>query len=181
MIDLMIPGEHSVPILVTLAIKYLSDCPLALHQLENENIQLKEKKSKQGESKISDFCKMTFSVKMLGQNNNTEVFEWFKQYVVESNLGDNIGHEELCSLLSYGGRIKDEHVTLLINAGLLTRQLIDPNMYWFSIPNIGSILKEQAQQQPRVTKPVVKPQPARRTQSRLQKGVFDLLHHMHED
>ncbi|KAJ0964499.1 hypothetical protein J5N97_025637 [Dioscorea zingiberensis] len=50
MIDLMIPGEDSVPILVTLAIKYLSDCPLALHQLENENIQLKEKKSKQGES-----------------------------------------------------------------------------------------------------------------------------------
>lgn len=34
MIDLMIPGEDSVPILVTLAIKYLSDCPPALKQLE---------------------------------------------------------------------------------------------------------------------------------------------------
>ncbi|XP_047169878.1 serine/threonine-protein kinase 19 isoform X11 [Vigna umbellata] len=31
-----------------------------------------------------------------------------------------------CSLLSLGGK---------------TRQLIDPNMYWFSIPNIGSHLK----------------------------------------
>lgn len=34
MIDLMIPGEDSVPMLVTLAIKYLSDCPFALHHLE---------------------------------------------------------------------------------------------------------------------------------------------------
>lgn len=33
MIDLMIPGEDSVPVLITLAIKYLSDCPAALQQL----------------------------------------------------------------------------------------------------------------------------------------------------
>lgn len=33
MIDLMIPGEDSVPVLVTLAIKYLSDSPAALTQL----------------------------------------------------------------------------------------------------------------------------------------------------
>lgn len=33
MIDLMIPGEDSVPLLMTLAIKYLSDCPPALTQL----------------------------------------------------------------------------------------------------------------------------------------------------
>ena len=32
-IDLMIPGEDSVPVLMTLAIKYLSDCPTALQQL----------------------------------------------------------------------------------------------------------------------------------------------------
>lgn len=33
MIDLMIPGEDSVPVLMSLAIKYLSDCPSALQQL----------------------------------------------------------------------------------------------------------------------------------------------------
>lgn len=33
MIDLMIPGEDSVPVLITLAIKYLSDSPVALQQL----------------------------------------------------------------------------------------------------------------------------------------------------
>lgn len=32
-IDLMIPGEDSVPVLITLAVKYLSDCPAALRQL----------------------------------------------------------------------------------------------------------------------------------------------------
>lgn len=37
--------------------------------------------------------------------------------------------------------MKDEDISLLINAGLLTRQLIDPDMYWFAIPYIGSLLK----------------------------------------
>ncbi|XP_019105347.1 uncharacterized protein LOC104894724 isoform X5 [Beta vulgaris subsp. vulgaris] len=46
-----------------------------------------------------------------------------------------------CSLLSAGGKVKDEQISLLVNAGILTRQLIDPNIYWFAIPNIGSILK----------------------------------------
>ncbi|KAJ0966792.1 hypothetical protein J5N97_023709 [Dioscorea zingiberensis] len=38
---------------------------------------------------------------------------------------------------------------------------------------MAGIAGEQAQQQPKVTKPVVKPQPARRTQSRLQKAIED--------
>nr|GMD69052.1 serine/threonine-protein kinase 19 isoform X3 [Ipomoea batatas] len=50
-----------------------------------------------------------------------------------------------CSLLSLGGKVKEEHVSLLINAGLLTRQLIDPNMYWFAIPNVGPVLKGLSQ------------------------------------
>ncbi|KAH7517392.1 uncharacterized protein LOC107425768 isoform X1 [Ziziphus jujuba] len=72
---------------------------------------------------------------------NLEVFEWFKTHVIGIKLEPSIEHQELCALLSLGGKVKDEHVSLLINAGLLTRQLIDPNMYWFAIPNIGSVLK----------------------------------------
>ncbi|GFY97157.1 cytochrome P450, family 90, subfamily D, polypeptide 1 [Actinidia rufa] len=49
MIDLMIPGEDSVPVLMTLAIKYLSDCPLALQQLTEENLKLKKLKDQLGE------------------------------------------------------------------------------------------------------------------------------------
>lgn len=41
--------------------------------------------------------------------------------------------------------MKDSHISLLINAGILTRQLIDTNMYWFAIPNIGSLLKGLSQ------------------------------------
>lgn len=33
MIDMMIPGEDSVPLLITLAVKFLSDSPHALQQL----------------------------------------------------------------------------------------------------------------------------------------------------
>jgi 3-epi-6-deoxocathasterone 23-monooxygenase len=32
-IDMMIPGEDSVPVLMTLATKYLSECPAVLQQL----------------------------------------------------------------------------------------------------------------------------------------------------
>jgi steroid 3-oxidase len=34
MIDFMIPAEDSVPVLITLAVKYLSECPRPLQQLE---------------------------------------------------------------------------------------------------------------------------------------------------
>ncbi|XP_058770941.1 uncharacterized protein LOC131644453 isoform X1 [Vicia villosa] len=70
-----------------------------------------------------------------------EVFEWFKTHVLDSKLETGIEHLELCSLLSLGGKVKDSHISLLINAGVLIRQLIDPNMYWIAIPNIGSLLK----------------------------------------
>ncbi|XP_057459414.1 3-epi-6-deoxocathasterone 23-monooxygenase CYP90D1-like [Actinidia eriantha] len=49
MIDLMIPGEDSVPVLMTLAVKYLSDCPPALQQLTEENLNLKKLKDQLGE------------------------------------------------------------------------------------------------------------------------------------
>ncbi|XP_021982231.1 serine/threonine-protein kinase 19 isoform X3 [Helianthus annuus] len=69
------------------------------------------------------------------------VFEWFEVHVIHSKPEPCIGHQELLSLLSLGGKVKDEDISLLINAGLLTRQLIDSEMYWFAIPNIGSVLK----------------------------------------
>eukprot|EP00261_Vitis_vinifera_P035681 XP_019076924.1 PREDICTED: serine/threonine-protein kinase 19 homolog isoform X2 [Vitis vinifera] len=50
------------------------------------------------------------------------VFEWFKTHVITSKLEPSIEHQELCSLLSFGGNVKDEHISLLINAGLLGRK-----------------------------------------------------------
>ncbi|KAK8551279.1 hypothetical protein V6N12_039927 [Hibiscus sabdariffa] len=62
MIDMMIPGEDSVPLLMTLAIKYLSDCPPALHQLTEENLKLKRLKAQNGEPLIwSDYLSLPFT------------------------------------------------------------------------------------------------------------------------
>ncbi|KAK8581162.1 hypothetical protein V6N12_071401 [Hibiscus sabdariffa] len=62
MIDMMIPGEDSVPVLMTLAIKYLSDSPAALHQLTEENLKLKRLKAQNGESLIwSDYLSLPFT------------------------------------------------------------------------------------------------------------------------
>ncbi|TXG68635.1 hypothetical protein EZV62_003570 [Acer yangbiense] len=62
MIDMMIPGEDSVPVLMTLAIKYLSDCPAALQQLTEENMKLKRLKDQLGESlSWSDYLSLPFT------------------------------------------------------------------------------------------------------------------------
>ncbi|KAI4331533.1 hypothetical protein MLD38_029718 [Melastoma candidum] len=70
-----------------------------------------------------------------------EAFQWFKLHVLDMRLEPNISHQDLHSLLSLGGRVKEKHISLLINGGVLVRQLIDPDMYWFAIPNVGSLLK----------------------------------------
>uniref|UniRef100_A0A0D9UXX1 Cytochrome P450 90D2 n=1 Tax=Leersia perrieri TaxID=77586 RepID=A0A0D9UXX1_9ORYZ len=62
MIDLMIPAEDSVPVLITLAVKFLSECPLALHQLEEENMQLKRQKTDKGETlQWTDYMSLSFT------------------------------------------------------------------------------------------------------------------------
>ncbi|KAG1335422.1 cytochrome P450 90D2 [Cocos nucifera] len=62
MIDLMIPAEDSVPVLVTLAIKYLSECPPALQYLEEENMNLKKQKSVTGENlQWTDYMSLSFT------------------------------------------------------------------------------------------------------------------------
>jgi len=97
---------------------------------------------------MDDYLKqVAFAIKRSGgkEQDGNEVFEWFERYVVPSKLDVSINQLELCSLLSRGGDVTDKHITLLMNAGLLTRQLIDPNIYWFAIPRIGPILKGLSQ------------------------------------
>ncbi|CAL9180770.1 unnamed protein product [Musa hybrid cultivar] len=62
MIDLMIPAEDSVPVLVTLAVKYLSECPLALQHLEEENTRLEKRRSMLGgELQWADYMSLSFT------------------------------------------------------------------------------------------------------------------------
>ncbi|PHT29405.1 3-epi-6-deoxocathasterone 23-monooxygenase [Capsicum baccatum] len=68
MIDLMIPGEDSVPVLITLAIKYLSDSPVALQQLTEENLTLKRLKEKQRETLVwSDYLSLPFTQNVISE------------------------------------------------------------------------------------------------------------------
>eukprot|EP00252_Welwitschia_mirabilis_P017762 TRINITY_DN3940_c0_g1_i1.p1 TRINITY_DN3940_c0_g1~~TRINITY_DN3940_c0_g1_i1.p1 ORF type:complete len:500 (+),score=57.90 TRINITY_DN3940_c0_g1_i1:230-1729(+) len=61
-IDLMIPGEDSVPMLITLAVKYLSDCPASLQQLREENMKMKQCKKESGQCMTwSDYMSMPFT------------------------------------------------------------------------------------------------------------------------
>ncbi|KAK2983818.1 hypothetical protein RJ640_008494 [Escallonia rubra] len=62
MIDLMIPGEDSVPVLMALTVKYLSDCPAALQQLTEENMKLKKLKDGLGEPLCwNDYLSLPFT------------------------------------------------------------------------------------------------------------------------
>ncbi|KAH9288449.1 hypothetical protein KI387_032566 [Taxus chinensis] len=62
MIDLMIPGEDSVPMLMTLAVQYLTSCPLALQQLQEENMKLKKSKEEKKELVTwSDYMSLPFT------------------------------------------------------------------------------------------------------------------------
>lgn len=69
------------------------------------------------------------------------VFDWFTKHVIPSHVDAGITNEKLVSLLSEGGEVKDSHISLLMNAGILTRQLVDATAYWFAIPNVGFLLK----------------------------------------
>ncbi|KAI5684142.1 hypothetical protein M9H77_05370 [Catharanthus roseus] len=49
LIEMMIPGEETVPTAITLAVKFLSDNPVALARLVEENLELKKRKACSGD------------------------------------------------------------------------------------------------------------------------------------
>ncbi|ONH93255.1 hypothetical protein PRUPE_8G221800 [Prunus persica] len=70
-------------------------------------------------------CQMERVVKRLEEKKDSdilEVFKWFKSHVLDNKLEPSIEHQELCTLLALGGKVKDEHISLLINSGLLGRK-----------------------------------------------------------
>ncbi|KAF3333437.1 cytochrome P450 90D2-like isoform X1 [Carex littledalei] len=82
MVDFMIPAEDSVPVLITLVIKYLSECPRALHQLEDENMKLKNRKLMLGENlSWTDYLSLSFTQDVISESlrmGNVIVSTWRK-------------------------------------------------------------------------------------------------------
>ncbi|KAJ4789130.1 Cytochrome P450 90D2 [Rhynchospora pubera] len=69
MVDFMIPAEDSVPVLITLIIKYLSECPLAFRQMEEENMELKNRKLALGENlDWTDYLSLSFTQDVISES-----------------------------------------------------------------------------------------------------------------
>ncbi|XP_022132598.1 3-epi-6-deoxocathasterone 23-monooxygenase isoform X2 [Momordica charantia] len=67
-IELMIPGEETVPMAMTLAVKFLSDSPVALAQTMEENKELKKQKDSSGEEYTwTDFMSLQFTQNVISE------------------------------------------------------------------------------------------------------------------
>ncbi|XP_057865016.1 uncharacterized protein LOC131072764 isoform X2 [Cryptomeria japonica] len=72
---------------------------------------------------MDDYLQQVEAAKISVQSkhpDDVDVFDWFRSYVLASNLGVSISHSKLCELLSRGGALKDKHISLLINTGILS-------------------------------------------------------------
>ncbi|KAK2990444.1 hypothetical protein RJ640_011192 [Escallonia rubra] len=67
-VEMMIPGEDSVPMVMTLAVKYLSDSPLALARLVDENMELKRNKAGSCEEYAwTDYMSLAFTQNVISE------------------------------------------------------------------------------------------------------------------
>ncbi|CAN0919168.1 3-epi-6-deoxocathasterone 23-monooxygenase CYP90C1 [Linum grandiflorum] len=67
-LEMMIPGEETVPTAMTLAVKFLSDYPLALAQLTEENLVLKRQKQELGEEYTwTDYVSLPFTQNVISE------------------------------------------------------------------------------------------------------------------
>ncbi|CAN1122089.1 3-epi-6-deoxocathasterone 23-monooxygenase CYP90C1 [Linum perenne] len=67
-LEMMIPGEETVPTAMTLAVKFLSDYPLALSQLTEENLGLKRKKEELSEDYTwTDYVSLPFTQNVISE------------------------------------------------------------------------------------------------------------------
>ncbi|XP_047317977.1 3-epi-6-deoxocathasterone 23-monooxygenase CYP90C1 [Impatiens glandulifera] len=67
-IEMMIPGEDSVPMVMTLAVKFLSDCPNALSRMQEENMNLKRRKCESGEDYLwTDYMSLSFTQNVINE------------------------------------------------------------------------------------------------------------------
>lgn len=67
-VEMMIPGEETVPMAMTLAVKFLSDCPVALNKLVEENMELKKRKVESHEDySWTDYMSLSFTQNVINE------------------------------------------------------------------------------------------------------------------
>lgn len=67
-VEMIIPGDETVPAVMTIAVKYLSDHPLVLKKLVEENMELKREKTLSGEPYTwSDYMSLPFTQNVINE------------------------------------------------------------------------------------------------------------------
>ncbi|RAL52542.1 hypothetical protein DM860_017236 [Cuscuta australis] len=68
LIEMMIPGVETMPTAMTLVVKFLSDNPLALAQLREENMELRRRKLNSGEEYVwTDYMSLYFTQNVISE------------------------------------------------------------------------------------------------------------------
>ncbi|CAH9088695.1 unnamed protein product [Cuscuta epithymum] len=68
LIEMMIPGEETLPTAMTLVVKFLSDSPVALAQLMEENVELRKLKLSSGEEYVwTDYMSLCFTQNVISE------------------------------------------------------------------------------------------------------------------
>ncbi|XP_057417005.1 3-epi-6-deoxocathasterone 23-monooxygenase CYP90C1-like isoform X2 [Lotus japonicus] len=66
-IEMMIPGEETLPTAMTMAVKFLSDYPLALSKLLEENMDLKRRKNCSDDYTWTDYLSLQFTQHVISE------------------------------------------------------------------------------------------------------------------
>ncbi|CAN8328018.1 unnamed protein product [Cochlearia groenlandica] len=67
-VEMMIPGEETMPTAMTLAVKFLSDSPVALAKLVEENMDMKRRKLELGEEyNWTDYMSLSFTQNVINE------------------------------------------------------------------------------------------------------------------
>ncbi|KAK2355627.1 cytochrome P450 [Trifolium repens] len=66
-IEMMIPGEETLPTAMTMAVKFLSDSPLALSKLVEENMELKRNKNYSDGYAWTDYLSLQFTQNVISE------------------------------------------------------------------------------------------------------------------
>ncbi|EPS63981.1 hypothetical protein M569_10797, partial [Genlisea aurea] len=68
-VEMMVPGEESVPTAMTLAVKFLMDNPIALAHLREENMELRKRKTELNEEEYtwSDYISLPFTQNVINE------------------------------------------------------------------------------------------------------------------
>ncbi|XP_061370912.1 3-epi-6-deoxocathasterone 23-monooxygenase CYP90C1-like [Gastrolobium bilobum] len=66
-IEMMIPGEETLPTAMTMAVKFLSDYPVALSKLVEENMELKRQKNCSDDYAWTDYVSLPFTQNVISE------------------------------------------------------------------------------------------------------------------